>query len=405
MQVLYERCSGIDVHKKMLAVCLKTGKKQESREYGTHTRDLRELANWLVENGCEKVAMESTGSYWKPVYNVLELLGLDIMVVNAQHMKAVPGRKTDMKDAEWIADLLQHGLLKSSYIPDREQRELRDLTRYRKSLVEERAREINRLEKSLEGCNIKLSSVVTHLTGLSSRNLIGAVLDGEVTEKRIEELSYGKVKEKKDALLLALDGVVSLVQKKLIRAILDHIDDMTRRIGDIDDIIGGEMQKYEAAIHALDEIPGIGRQSAEVILAEIGLEMSRFPTASHLASWAGVCPGNYESAGKRKSGRTTKGNATLKTTLVQCAKTAAKKKDSFFKAQYDRITVRRGANRATMAVAHSILISIYHMLALNEPFHDLGADYYHKFNPEKKINTYLKKLSELGWQPPVTVVC
>jgi transposase len=403
MQVLYERCCGIDVHKKMLAVCFKTGKKQELREYGTHTKDLRELAEWLMENKCEKVAMESTGSYWKPVYNVLELLGLDIMIVNAQHMKAVPGRKTDMKDAEWIADLLQHGLLKASFIPDRDQRELRDVTRYRKSLVEERAREVNRLEKTLEGCNVKLSSIVTHLTGVSSRNLIGAVIAGNVTEERIEELSYGKVKEKKDELLLALDGALSSVQKKLITAILDHIDDMTRRINDVDNIISGEMKKYEDAIKAIDEIPGIGRQSAEVILAEIGTDMSRFPTAAHLASWAGVCPGNYESAGKRKSGRTNKGNPTLKTTLVQCAKTGVKKKDTFFRAQYERISVRRGANRASMAVAHSILIAIYHILKTGQPFRDLGREYYHQFNPEKKINNYLKKLSELGWKPPVPV--
>jgi len=404
MQVLYKRCCGIDVHKKLLAVCLKTGKKQELREYGTHTQNLRELADWLIENECEKVAMESTGNYWKPVYNVLELLGLDVMVVNAQHMKAVPGRKTDMKDAEWIADLLQHGLLKASFIPDRDQRELRDVTRYRKSLVEERAREVNRLEKTLEGCNIKLSSIVTHLTGQSSRNLIGAVLAGDVTGERIEELSYGKVKEKKDELLLALDGVLSPIQKKLIAAILDHIDDMTRRISDVDNIISGEMKKYEDAIKALDEIPGIGRHSAEVILAEIGIDMSRFPTAAHLASWAGVCPGNYESAGKRKSGRTNKGNPTLKTTLVQCAKTATKKKDTFFRAQYERISIRRGANRASMAVAHSILISIYYMLKFNQPFHDLGRDYYHQCNPERKINNYLKKLSELGWSPPVPAI-
>lgn len=404
MQVLYERCCGIDVHKKMLAICFKAGKKQELREYGTLTKDLKELANWLIEQGCQKVAMESTGSYWKPVYNVLELLGLNVIVVNAQHMKAVPGRKTDMKDAEWIADLLQHGLLKASFIPDRNQRELREVTRYRKSLVEERAREVNRLSKALEGCNIKLSSFVTHITGLSSRNLISAAMQGNVTEELIEALTIGKVKEKKADLAHAMDGVLSPIQKKLITAILDHIDDMTRRIDEVDTIINGEMQKYENAIRALDEIPGIGKQSAEVILAEIGLDMNRFPTAAHLASWAGICPGNYESAGKKKSGRTNKGNPTLKTTLVQCAKTAVKKKDTFFRAQYERLSPRRGGNRASVAVAHSILIAIYHVLKYNQPFVDLGRDYYHQFNPEKKINTYLKKLSELGWQPPVPVV-
>jgi len=404
MQVLHERCCGIDVHKKMLAVCFKAGNKQELREYGTLTKDLKELANWLIGQGCQKVAMESTGSYWKPVYNVLELLGLNIIVVNAQHMKAVPGRKTDMKDAEWIAGLLQHGLLKASFIPDRNQRELREVTRYRKSLVEERAREVNRLSKTLEGCNIKLSSFVTHITGMSSRNLISAAMQGDITEELIEAVTIGKVKEKKGELVHAMDGVLSPIQKKLIAAILDHIDDMTKRIDDVDTIINGEMRQYEDAIRALDEIPGIGKQSAEVILAEIGLDMNRFPSAAHLASWAGICPGNYESAGKRKSGRTNKGNPTLKTTLVQCAKTAVKKKDTFFRAQYERLSPRRGGNRASVAVAHSMLIAIYHILKYNQPFVDLGRDYYHQFNPEKKINSYLKKLSELGWQPPVTTV-
>lgn len=403
MQVMYERCCGIDVHKKMLAVCFKAGKKQELRDYGTLTKDLRELAEWLLSEGCEMVAMESTGSYWKPVYNILELLGLEIIVVNAQHMKAVPGRKTDMKDAEWIADLLQHGLLKASFIPDRAQRELREVTRYRKSLIEERAREINRLAKTLEGSNIKLDSFVSNITGMSSRNLISAALKGKVTEEMILELSVGKVREKSADLVLALDGAISPVQKKLITAILSHIDDMTKRINEVDNIIDGEMQAYEDAIKALDEIPGIGRQNAEVILAEIGLDMNRFPSAAHLASWAGVCPGNYESAGKRKKGKTNKGNPTLKTTLVQCAKTATKKKDSYFRAQYERIRPRRGSNRATVAVAHSILVAIYNMLKHHQPYVELGIDFYHQFNPEKKINTYLKKLSDLGWQPTASV--
>jgi transposase len=401
MQVLYERCCGIDVHKKKLVVCFKAGKKQELCEYGTLTKDLREMADWLMESRCQKIAMESTGSYWKPVYNILELLGLEVMVVNAQHMKAVPGRKTDMKDAQWIAELLQHGLLKASYIPDRNQRELREITRYRKSMVEERAREINRLERTLEGANIKLSSIVSDLTGKSSRNLIQAAMQGEITEETIETLTIGKVKEKKAALLPAMEGVISPMQKKLITAILEHIDDMTKRIHDLNNMLDGEMKQYEEAIRALDEIPGIGRQSAEVILAEIGLDMSRFPTAAHLASWAGICPGNHESAGKRKSGRTNKGNPILKTTLVQSAKTAVKRKDSFLRAQYERIKIRRGVNRASMAVAHSILIAIYHMLKYHQPFKDLGRDHYHQFNTEKKINTYLKKLAELGWQPPV----
>jgi transposase len=405
MERVYERCCGVDVHKKVLAVCFRVGNKQELKEFGTTTKELKELSKWLIQGGCEMVAMESTGSYWKPVYNVLELLELDIIVVNARHMKNVPGRKTDMNDAQWIADLLQHGLLKASYVPDREQRELREVTRYRKSLVEERAREKNRLEKTLESTNIKLSSIVTNLLGVSSKNLINAAISNTISEETIDSLLYGDLRNKKAELLQAMQGVVSKVQKKLILAILDHIDDMTKRIIDIDDIIGGEMEAYEEAIKKLDEMPGIGERAAQVILAEIGLDMSRFPTASHLASWAGVSPGNNESAGKRKSGKTCKGNKTLKTTLVQCARAAVKTKGSFFKAQYERITVRRGSNRAALAVAHSMLISIWHMLSKNQPYIDLGSSFYNQFNPEKKINSYLKKLAELGWQPPTSIVC
>jgi transposase len=360
------------------------------------------MAGWLLENNCQKAAMESTGVYWKPVYNVLEVLGVEVIVVNAQHMKAVPGRKTDTKDAAWIADLLKHGLLKASFIPNREQRELRDVSRYRKSLVEERSREICRLEKILEGSNIKLSSVVSDLTGASSRGILKALTGAGLNENNIDSLLYGALKEKRTELLKCCDGVMSNVQKKLVRAILDHIDDMTRRIADMDDIVNGEMKAYEEAIKAIDEIPGIATRTAQVILSEIGLDMGRFPSAAHLASWAGLSPGNNQSAGKHKSGRTTKGNKTLKTTLIQCAKVAARKKDSFFKAQYDRLVVRRGANRATVAVAHSILIAIFYMLKNHAPFRDKGENYYNQFNANKKIDHYLKKLKALGWQHPTT---
>ena len=404
MQTVYERCCGIDVHKKMIVACLIVGSKQETRTYGTATGDLKEMARWLLDNRCQIAAMESTGAYWKPIYNVLEVLGLEVMVVNAQHMKTVPGRKTDTKDAAWIADLLKHGLLKASFIPDKEQRELREVSRYRKSLVEERSREINRLEKILEGANIKLSSVVSDLTGTSSRGILKALAGEGLNEDNIDTLLYGNLKEKKIELLKACDGVMTTLQKKLVCAILDHIDDMTRRISDMDDIINGEMKAYEQAIKAIDDIPGIAPRSAQVILAEIGLDMNRFPTHAHLASWAGLSPGNNESAGKRKSGRTCKGNKTLKTTLIQCAKVAVRKQHSFYKAQYDRLVVRRGANRATVAVAHSILISIYHMLKFGVPFRDLGCDYYNQFNAEKKIKHYLNKLKSLGWQSPTPVM-
>ena len=402
MEVCYERCCGIDVHKKVIVCCLRVGNKRETRSFGTSTEDIRSMAEWLLENRCEKTAMESTGSYWKPVYNVLEVLGVEAIVVNAAHMRNVPGRKTDVKDAEWIADLLQHGLLKASYIPDRAQRELREVARYRKSLVEERAREINRLEKTLQGANIKLSSVVSDITGQTSRNLLGALTGDGLNEKNIDELLCGSLKEKRAELLKACDGYLTVLQKKLVRAILDHIDDMTRRIADMDDIVKGEMKAYEEAMERLEEIPGIAKRSAQVILSEIGLDMTRFPTAAHLCAWAGLAPGNNESAGKRYSGKTRKGNATLKTTLIQSAKTAKNKKGSFFKAQFERIAVRRGKNRAVVAVAHSMLIAIYNMLKYNCPYTDLGDTYYLQFNTERKIGYYLKQLDKLGWQVPIT---
>ena len=402
MEAVYERCCGIDVHKKVIVSCLRIGRKQETREFGTSTSELRELANWLQENDCQIAAMESTGSYWKPVYNVLEVLGQEVIVVNAHHIKNVPGRKTDVKDAEWIAQLLQCGLLKASYIPNRDQRELREIARYRKSLVEERAREINRLEKTLQGANIKLSSVVSEITGKSSRNIIKALVGEGINEENVDALLFGSLREKRNDILKYCDGYLSLLQRKLLRAIVDHIDDMTRRIADVDNMINGQMREYEEAIKHLEEIPGIARRSAQVILAEIGTDMSRFPTAGHLAAWSGLAPGNNESAGKRKSGRTRKGNITLKTTLIQSAKTAKAKKGSFFKAQFDRLAVKRGKNRAVVAVAHSMLIAIYHMLKYGVPFNDLGEDYYNHFNTEKKIQHYLKKLQNLGWQSPTT---
>lgn len=401
MEMYYERCCGIDVHKKQIVCCLRIGSMKETRSFGTSTEDLRKMADWLLESQCQIAAMESTGSYWKPVYNVLEVLGVESIVVNAAHMRNVPGRKTDVKDAEWIADLLQHGLLKASFIPDRAQRELREIARYRKSLVEERAREINRLEKTLQGANIKLSSVVSDITGQTSRNLLAALTGDGINEKNIDELLCGSLREKRTELLHACDGYMTVLQKKLVRAILDHIDDMTRRISDMDDIVRGEMQAYEEAMKRLEEIPGIAKRSAQVILSEIGLNMDLFPTAAHLCAWAGLAPGNNESAGKRYSGKTRKGNPTLKTTLIQSAKVAKNKKGSFFKAQFDRIAVRRGKNRAVVAVAHSMLIAIYHMLKGGQPFNDLGDSYYLQFHTEQKINYYLKKLDKLGWRSPM----
>lgn len=400
MEVVYRCCCGIDVHKKVIVACLVNGGEQELREFGTTTSEIKTLANWLTESGCEMVAMESTGVFWKPLYNLFELMELDAMIVNAAHMKALPGRKTDVKDAEWIADLLRHGLLTASYIPNREQRELREITRYRKSLTEERCREVNRLQKILEGANIKLDSVVKDITGKSARKLLQRIIDDDIPgSEEVSKLVHGRLRPKLDQIVASIEGITTPLQRKLLAQIIDHIDDLNRRIGELDKMVKEYMAEYESAIAAIDEIPGIARRSAEVILAEIGLDMSRFPSAAHLCSWAGICPGNYQSAGKRKHGRTRKGNAALKTILTQCAKSAKTVKSSYFSAQYQRISARRGKNRATLAVAHSMLIAIYHILKNKTAFHDLGSDYYDSFNRDRKINNYLKRLKALGWEP------
>lgn len=406
MNIVYGCCCGIDVHKGTIVVCLNKGGRQELRDFGTMTDELRKLCAWLKDSRCEMAAMESTASYWKPLYNLMELNGLEAMVVNAAHMKALPGRKTDIKDAEWICDLLRHGLLKASYIPDREQRELREVARYRKSLIEERAREVNRLSKMLEGANIKLDSVLSNINGKSSRRVLDHIIAGnELTAEETAELLHGRIRQNLDQVMRAIEGTTTGLQRLLLRQVVDHIDDMTRRIGDMDDIIKGHLQKFEEAIQAIDEIPGIGRKSAESIIAEIGIEMCRFPSASHLASWAGLCPGNNESAGKRRNGKTTKGNSMLRTTLIECANSARRVKHSFFCAQFNRISIRRGKNRAVVAVAHSMLIAIYHILKDNEPYVDLGADYYERFNREKKVSFYLKKLKALGMDTTALVPC
>lgn len=401
MDKVYERCCGIDVHKKLIVACLRTGNKKEIREYGACTRELLALADWLTENRCEMVAMESTGSYWKPLYNVLEAQELPAMVVNAQHMKAVPGRKTDQKDAEWIADLLQHGLLKSSYIPGKAQRELRELVTYRRSLVGEKSRELNRLQKMLEGGNIKLSGTVSNVNGVSGRRILNALVQGEsISRERLSELVVSRLKADPEKLLDDLHGILTPIQRKMIGVVLRHIDELDRHIVELDDEIDNNMGDGDKArIELLDGIPGIGPDSAKTILSIIGTDMSRFPSANHLCSWAGVSPGNNESAGKRYSGRTTKGNKVLKSTLVQCAHSAVMVKSTYFYAQYQRLSVRRGKKRAIVAVAHSILIAIFHMLSTGEAFIDLGADYYNHFNKERKINSLLAKLKNLGWNP------
>ena len=403
--VIYERCAGIDVHKRMIVVCLRIGRSAELRTFGTLTYELREMTAWLKENGCQMAAMESTGPYWKPLYNIFELEELPAMVVNAQHMKAVPGRKTDMKDAQWIAKLLSQGLLKPSFVPDREQRDMRDLTRFRKSQIEERARNLNRLQKMLEGANIKLSNYVSDIDGKSSMDLLELILGKpDFTADDVAARKRGNMKATTQELFQSLEGIITLVQYELFKQVILIIREQTKQIEQTDALIKRFMvEAYRHAAQAITELSGIGIVSAQQIIAEIGHDMSRFPSDGHLCKWAGVCPGNNESAGKRKSGKTGHANKTLKTTLVQCAQSSIKNKNTFFSAQYQRLVVRRGKNRAIVAVAHSMLIAIYHILK-GAKFHDLGADYYTRFNREKKITSHIKQLKTLGISIPDDVL-
>lgn len=408
MDKVYDICCGIDVHKKLIVACLRNGNKNAIREFGATTRELLSLADWLKESDCKMIAMESTASYWKPLYNILESSGLNAMVVNAHHMKAVPGRKTDVKDAEWIADLLQHGLLQASYIPDKDQRELRELVRYRKSLTGERSRELNRLQKMLEGANIKLSGTVRDINGKSARNLLEYLITGErFDEAKFDEMYSKKgiahnLKASKEQIIDDLNGVMSPLQRRMMKELLVHLDELNAHIKNLDDEIDNFMKPEEKkASEAIQSIPGIGNTSAQAVVSVIGTNMNRFPTDSHIASWAGLCPGDHESAKKRKSGKTRKGNALLRSTLVTCAHSAVRNKQSYFYAQFMRISAHRGKKRAYVAVAHSMLIAIYHILKDGMVFKDLGADYYNQFNKERKINAYLKKLKALGWEAPV----
>nr|WP_289768641.1 IS110 family transposase [uncultured Acetatifactor sp.] len=387
MNKVYDSCCGIDVHKKLTVACFIRGRRQEVREFGATTRELLALVDWLLEGGCQMVAMESTGSYWKPLYNILESSGLEAMVVNAQHMKAVPGRKTDVRDSEWIADLLQHGLLTASFIPDRAQRELRELVGYRKSLVQDKNRELNRLQKMLEGANIKLSGTVSDINGKSARCILESLASGEAIDSaKYDELLAGKkisgrLKASKEQILDDLNGVMSPLQRQMMRIILSHIDELEAHIRELDGRIDDHMKPDEKkAVDAIKDVTGLGVDSARIIISVIGTDMGRFPTDANIASWAGLCPGSNESAGKRRSGKTRKGNRLLRTTLITCAHSAANSKKSFFHAQFQRISAHRGSKRAYVAVAHSMLIAIYHILKDGVAFQDLGADYYNQFN-------------------------
>ena len=441
MDVVYRHCAGLDVHKKTVVACCITpgakGEKQiEVRTFGTMTVDLLALSDWLTSKQITHVAMESTGEFWKPIYNLLEG-NFELLVVNAKHIKNVPGRKTDVKDAEWIAELLRHGLVRGSFIPPQAQRDLRDLTRQRTNLVQDRATVVNRLQKVLEWANIKLSSVATDVTGVSARAMLEAIVQDQVDPAALSELARGRLRKKRDALEQALTGAVRDHHRFMIAQHLTQIDFLDQQIAAFDEQITAAMQDlsqppdepgptqpdasqvvvtppedttapltWEAAVALLDTIPGVGPRAAEMILAEIGLDMSRFPNEAHLSSWAKLSSGNNESAGKRYSGAIGHGNRWLRTVLVQVAWAAVKVKKSYLSSFYHRLAARRGAKRAIIAVAHRMLIAIYHMLKKHEPYKDLGATYLDERNKPKVVSRMKHRIEQLGYRvtiEPVTV--
>jgi transposase len=402
MDVLYECCAGLDVHKKTVVACVLTPAGQQTRTFPTMTEDLLALGDWLVEHGVTHVAMESTGVYWKPVYNVLEgVPSLTVWVVNAQHIKAVPGRKTDVKDSQWIADLLRHGLVRPSFIPDRPQREVRELVRYRRTLIEERARAANRIQQVLEAANLKLGSVASDVLGKSGRAMLHALAEGQTDPVVLADLAVGKLAEKRVDLVRALQGKVGAHQRLLLASHLRHLDFLEEELARLSTEVQERLAPFDEAIDRLDAIPGIGRTVAEEVLAETGTDMSRFPTAAHLCSWARVSPGNNESAGKRKSGRTGHGNRWLRSALVQAAHAAARKKDSYLRAQYQRLTARRGGKRAAIAVAHSILRTIYFMLTRGTEYHDLGILYFDEHDRQRTVQRAKRRIERLGYKVTV----
>lgn len=429
MQVTYTHCAGLDVHKKTVVACAiipgPQGQPQiVMRTFCTMTADLLALNDWLHSLAVQAVAMESTGEFWKPVYNLLEGQ-FELLVVNAQHIKQVPGRKTDVQDAEWIADLLRHGLLRASFIPPQPQRDLRDLTRQRTNLVQDRATVVNRLQKALEWANLKLSAVVSDVTGVSARAMLEAIVAGETAPAELAELARGRLRAKRDLLEQALTGRVREHQRFIIAEHLIQLDNLDEQMGRFDAQISAYLDQlsapppasggaaadpssaapaaparasltWNAALVFADAVPGIGLRLAQDILAETGIDMTRFPSAGHFASWAKICPGHNESAGKRFSGATGHGNRWLRTKLVQAAWAAVKVRDSYFAACFHRLAGRRGVKRAILAVAHRILIALYHVLTKQEAFRDLGGAYYDQRSQAQLIKRTERRFAQLG---------
>lgn len=423
MRVVYERCCGLDIHKASIAACAlisEKGKTEEHhRRFGTMTADLRELAGWLEQKGIRHVAMESTGVYWKPVWNILEPAGFQLLLANAQDVKVVPGRKTDQKDSHWIADLYKHGLLRSSFVPPRMIRDLRDLTRTRAMLTQEHTSECNRIQKVLEDANIKLGSVASDVFGASGRAILQEMMKDQTNAEALADLSKGRLRNKIPQLRRALEGQVTLHHRLLLSRHWKRMVFLERQIADLETQIGRRMKPTPEEMALMDpnasqelpapmspreqaillwmEIPGVGWISACSMVAELGVNMDQFPSAAHLASWAALCPGNNESAGKRLSGKTRKGNVWLRRTMCEVAWAASHTKDTYFAAQFRRIASRRGSKRALIAVAHSILVTAYHMLKHRQHYRELGGDFFDAINRDKVRDRLVLRLTKLGF--------
>ena len=400
MEILYRSCGGLDVHAQTVVACLIKDGRKETRTFSTMTDDLLGLLDWLMAEGCTHVAIESTGVYWRPVFNILEGQ-MEVILVNARHVKAVPGRKTDVKDCEWLADLLRHGLLKASFIPPLEIRELRELTRYRRTLVREQAAVANRVQRIIESGNIKLAQVATDALGVSGRQMLRALAKGESDATKLAELAHGRLRGKKVELRRALEGRLTAAQRFVLRELLDRYDELEAALFRATEQIKQEVAEgpdpfVREALQLLQTIPGVGERVAEALVSEIGVDMSRFPTDAHLASWAGMCPGNNESAGKRKSGKTTKGNIHLRAALTQAAWAATHTKQTYLAAQYRRLVKPKGKKRALVAVGHSLLVIAYHLLSRRASYQELGGDYFDQHNAEVQRTRLIRKLEALG---------
>ena len=401
MEQLYERCCALDVHKATVSACVRVPDRNGARRelkarFSTMTSELLALRDWLVGLGVRQVAMEATGVYWKPVWYVLED-EFELILCNAAHVKNVPGRKTDASDAQWLCQLLEHGLLRGSFVPPKPIRELRDLSRYRKTLIKERQREANRLHKVLEDAGIKLGCVAADILGVSGRAMIDALVAGHADPEALAELARGRLRAKLPALRLALEGRFSRHHARLVSHILHHIDYLDETIASLSDEVGELIAPFEPQLELLETITGVGRRAAECMLAELGPDMTRFPAHRHCARWARISPGNNESGGKHRHGTTGVGNPWLREILIECARAASRSRDTYLKAQYLRLRSRRGDSKAIVAVAHSILISAYYVLARNEPYTDLGFDHYQRLeHHDHQVRRLTRQLEALG---------